>query len=339
MASVLELFDTKKILDYLKDREYPKMMGEELFPERKEDDLEFDILREGSRLPVVASVHSFDTEAEIGSREAEEMAIEACLIKRKMQLKEKEIIKLEHPRTDKELNQLIRRVYSKDIDNLVMSIKARIEVMRMEIVSKGTVTLNENGVHATISYGVPEEQQVSNVDWDAENSDPIGDITAWVSVMDTKPKRALTSTTVLAKILRNANVINALFGKNSTRIATVGELNVYLSSLGLPQIYTYDEKYRKQNADGTYSKLRYLPENAFAMMPDYALGETLFGPTAEEIRLVNDPTTEIKEVGKILAMVYDEGKDPVATWEKAVASAVPTCPYADELFQAEIKLS
>lgn len=339
MSSVLELFDTKKIIDYLKDRQYPAMLGEELFPERKEDDLEFDILREGSKLPVVASVHSFDTEAEIGSREAEEMAIEACLIKRKMQLKEKEIIKLEHPRTEKELKQLVKRVYSRDIDELVMGIKARIEVMRMEIVSKGKVTLNENGLNATISYGVPEDHQVTNVDWDDEDSDPIGDITEWVNKMDTKPSRALTSTTVLAKILRNANVINALFGKNSTRIATVGELNTYLSSLGLPQIYTYDDKYRKQNADGTYSKLRYLPENAFVMMPSYALGETLYGPTAEEIRLVNDPTTEIVEVGKILAMIYDEGKDPVATWEKAVATAVPTCPYADELFQAEIKLN
>ena len=339
MSSVLELFSTKKILDYLKDRQYPAMLGEELFPERKEDDLEFDILREGSKLPVIASVHAFDTEAEIGSREAEEMAIEACLIKRKMQLKEKEIIKLEHPRTEKELKQLVRRVYSRDIDNLVMSVKARIEVMRMEIVSKGTVTLDENGIKATIKYGVPEEQQVTNVDWDKEGSDPIGDITSWVNKMDTKPARVLTSTTVLSKILRNANVINALFGKESTRIATVGELNTYLASLKLPQIYTYDEKYRKQNADGTYKKLRYLPENAFCMLPGYALGETLYGPTAEEIRLTNDPTTEIVETGKILAMIYDEGKDPVATWEKVVASAVPTCPYADELFQAEIKLS
>lgn len=339
MSSVLELFSTKKILDYLKDRQYPAMLGEELFPERKEDDLEFDILREGSKLPVIASVHAFDTEAEIGSREAEEMAIEACLIKRKMQLKEKEIIKLEHPRTEKELKQLVRRVYSRDIDNLVMGIKARIEVMRMEIISKGTVTLDENGIKATIKYGVPEDQQVTNVDWDKEGSNPIGDITSWVNKMDTKPARVLTSTTVLSKILRNANVINALFGKESTRIATVGELNTYLASLKLPQIYTYDEKYRKQKADGTYDKLRYLPENAFCMLPGYALGETLYGPTAEEIRLVNDPTTEIVETGKILAMIYDEGKDPVATWEKAVASAVPTCPYADELFQAEIKLS
>lgn len=339
MSSVAELFETKKILDYLKERQYPAMLGEELFPERKEDDLEFDILKEGSRLPVVASVHAFDTEAEIGTREAEEMAIEACLIKRKMQLKEKEIIKIEHPRTEKELKQVVKRVYERDIDNLVMSVKARIEVMRMEIISKGTVTLNENGIHATIKYGVPETQQVTNVDWSSETSNPINDIIAWVNTMDSKPARALTSTTILSKILTNKNVINALFGKDTTRIPTVADLNAYLSSLQMPQIYTYDEKYRKLNADGkTYQKLRYFPENAFAMLPGYALGETLYGPTAEEIRLVNDPTTEIVEVGKILAMIYDEGKDPVATWEKVVATAVPTCPYADELFQAEINI-
>ena len=157
--------------------------------------------------------------------------------------------------------------------------------------------------------------------------------------MDSKPARALTSTTVLSKILTNKNVINALFGKDTTRIPTVADLNAYLASLQMPKIYTYDEKYRKLNADGkTYQKLRYFPENAFAMLPGYELGETLYGPTAEEIRLVNDPTTEIVEVGKILAMIYDEGKDPVATWEKVVATAVPTCPYADELFQAEINI-
>ena len=117
MSSVAELFSTKKIVNYLKERQYPKMLGEELFPERKEDDLDFEILKEGSRLPVIASVHSFDTEAEIGTREAEEMVMEACLIKRKMQLKEKEIIKINHPRTEKELNYVVKNIYEKDIDS------------------------------------------------------------------------------------------------------------------------------------------------------------------------------------------------------------------------------
>lgn len=81
--SVLELFNQKEVLNYLKDRKYPAMLGEELFPEVKRQSLEFDMLTNGSKTPVIASVHGFDTESEIGQREAEKMAIELALIKRK----------------------------------------------------------------------------------------------------------------------------------------------------------------------------------------------------------------------------------------------------------------
>ena len=74
------------------------------------------------------------------------------------------------------------------------------------------------------------------------------------------------------------------------------------------------------------------------MMPSEALGETIYGPTAEEIRLQRDPSIDIKLVGKILAMMYEEGTDPVSTWEKAVATALPALKCADELFQATINL-
>ena len=104
MPNVLELFNQKEILNYLKDREYPAMLGEELFPEVKKQSLEFDMLAEGSKTPVIASVHGFDTESEIGQREANKKALELALIKRKMQLKEKEIIALENPRNDAEKN-------------------------------------------------------------------------------------------------------------------------------------------------------------------------------------------------------------------------------------------
>ena len=43
-------------------------------------------------------------------------------------------------------------------------------------------------------------------------------------------------------------------------------------------------------------------------------------------------------IGNILAMVYEEGNDPVSTWEKAVATALPALKCADELFQATITL-
>lgn len=67
--------------------------------------------------------------------------------------------------------------------------------------------------------------------------------------------------------------------------------------------------------------------------------KSLYGPTAEEIRLQRDPSIDIRLVGKILALVYEEDKDPVSTWEKAVATALPSFPYSDEVFQASISLT
>ena len=336
--SVLELFNQKEVLNYLKDRKYPAMLGEELFPEVKRQSLEFDMLTNGSKTPVIASVHGFDTESEIGQREAEKMAIELALIKRKMQLKEKEIIALESPRNEAERTYLMRNVYA-DFDALVESIKARVEAMRMELVATGKITLNENNLDAAIDFGVPEENQVTNVDWSAADSNPINDMITWKNQLDSAPGRVLTSTTVLAKILANKNVVNAIFGKDSTRIASVGELNNYLEQLQLPKIYTYDAKYRKLEENGKYTKHRYFPENKFVMIPNETLGETVYGPTAEEIRLQRNPAIDVRTVGKIFACMYEEGLDPVSTWEKAVATALPTLSCAEDIFQAEIKLS
>lgn len=339
MKTVLDLFTLKEILDYLKTREYPAMLGEELFPEVKKQSLEFDMLITGSRTPVIASVHSFDTEAEIGEREAQKLIGELALIKRKMQLTEKEVIALEHPRDAAERKALMKNVYN-DIDMLVMSIRARIELMRMELVATGKITLNENNLTAVVDYGVPDEHKVANVVWDGADVDPIADILAWYNRMETKPKRALTSNTVLMKILRNPNVAAQLYGPNVSRLPSATELNTYLTSLGLPAITTYDEVYRKKKANGRgYDVYRYFPENAFVMMPSTTLGETLYGPTAEETRLSRNSDVTMEMMGKIIAFIYETDKDPVGTWEKAVATALPTLPYVDELFQAQITLA
>jgi hypothetical protein len=338
MPNVLELFSQKEILNYLQNRQYPVLLGASLFPEVKKQSLEFDLIKGAGRTPVIASVHAFDTESEIGSREASKMALELALIKRKMQLTEKEIVALENPRNQAEQNYLMQNVYN-DIDVLVAGVNARIEAMRMEVLAKGTVTLAENGLSASVDYGVPDENKEAlagtDVWTDTTNSDPIGDIQRWANSLPIAPTRALTSNTVLAALLAHPAVKAAMFGTNSGRMVTRGELNAFLQTNGLPPIATYDQKYRKQEANGTYTTHRYFPENAFVMFGDGALGETLFGPTPEEIRLTRDPSIDITKVGNVLAMVYEENVDPVSTWTKAVATALPSFPAADEVFQAQ----
>ncbi|PYI57028.1 major capsid protein [Paenibacillus flagellatus] len=338
MPSVMDLFNHREVLNYLQNRQYPVLLGEALFPEVKRDSLEFDLIKGARRIPVVASVHAFDTEAEIGSREASKQALALALIKRKLPLKEKDIIALENPRSQAEQQYLMSEVYN-DIDVLVAGVRGRVEVMRMEATANGTVTLAENGLSATIDYGVPNNHKevLSGTDlWTDPTSDPITQMQDWYATLGTKPKRVLTSGAVLAALLRHPKVVGALFGNNSARVATRLDLNALLTQLELPTIAIYDDVYRKQKADGSYEQLRYFPQNKFVMMPEGPLGETIYGPTAEEIRLMRDPSIQTQMIGKVLAMVYEEDVDPVSTWTKAVATALPSFPAADEVFQAQV---
>lgn len=337
MPSILELFNQNEILNYQSARQYPALLGETLFPEIKRQSLKFDQIKGAGSLPVSASVHAFDTEAEIGSREASKKALELALIKRKMQLKEEDIIAIESPRNTAEQQYLTQQVYN-DMDVLVQGVRARIEAMRMEVLAKGTVTLSENGLDYVVDYGVPDDQKealAGTALWTSADSDPIGDMLRWADLTPSTVTRALTSNAVISSLLRHPAIIAALYGSGAQRLATRADLNAFLTQQGLPTIAIYDAKYRKQQKNGTYTQHRYLPANSFVMFGDGTLGETIYGPTAEEIRLTRDPSIQVSKIGNILGMVYEENVDPVSTWTKAVATALPSFPAADEVFQAQ----
>ena len=337
MPTIMELFTQNEVLSYVRDREYKPLLGETLFPERKQPSLKLDQLSGGSRIPIAASIHDFDTEAEIGSRIANKQELELSLIKRKLQLKETDIIALENPRTPAEQAYLVCQVYN-DIDSLVAGVRARVEAMRMEVLAAGQVTVKENGLNFTLDYHVPAEHKEAltgtNV-WTNENSDPLADIERWIDALDTKPTRALTSRKIYRALATHPKIIAAIFGKDSGRVVSQADLDAFMETHGYPVIRTYDEKYKVQEADGTYTTKKYFPENKFAMFNDDLLGETLYGPTAEETRLTRDPAVDTSLVGNVLASVYDETRDPVGTWTKAVATALPSFAAADEVFQAQ----
>lgn len=159
MPAILDLFNQKTVLDYVQNRQYPQLLGDTLFPSTKINQLDFEFLRGGSKTPIVASISAFDTEAEIGSREASVQAAELGYIKRKMQLKEKDLIALRNPRTPAEQNYLTSLVYN-DLDVLVQGVYARVEKMRMEALATGKITINENNLNFNVDYHVPEEHQV-----------------------------------------------------------------------------------------------------------------------------------------------------------------------------------
>lgn len=335
-ATILDLFSHKEVLTYLRNREKPTLLGDELFPHRKTTSLELEQITGGGGIPVIASVHAFDTESEIGSRQASKQTLELALVKRKMQLKETDIIALENPRTPEEREYLTGEVYN-DIERLVDGVMARIEKMRMDVLANGVVEINENGLDATVDYQVPDshkEALTGDDQWTNENSKPLEDIDRWIEAMDVTPTRALTSKKVLNALLRHPQVKASVFGSDTGKVLTLAEFDAFMQANGMPVVRTYDAKYREQQKDGTYTTKRYFPENKFVMFDDEILGETVFGPTAEE-RLIRQTNIESSLIGNVLAMVYEGSYDPVGVWEKAVATALPSFAAADEVFQAQ----
>ena len=90
MPRLEEVFNTAELINYYKERTLEPMLGESLFPERKIQDIEFDMILGGGGLPVSASVHALDTATQLASREAIQRGVAAlALIKRQIKITEK----------------------------------------------------------------------------------------------------------------------------------------------------------------------------------------------------------------------------------------------------------
>lgn len=339
MATIEETLNYVELIDYIKTREIKPLALAQLFPERKTEALEVKMLRGANNLPVTASIHAFDTEAEIDQRPNTGYDLaELALIKRKRKLSEKEIIRLEQPRNTVEEQEAIGKIYN-DVDDLYNSVMVRVEAMRGEALSTGKLIIKENGYNSTIDYGVPTGHKKA-LTWGSGNPDILNDLNNAVDkiVDDTgfTPTRALTSKKNLNILLRDEKIRKAVFGVNSDKLLSTRELNTFLNSLGLPEIAIYDSKYRTLNAKGGYTTKRYFPDSAFVLMPEGNMGETLFGLTAEELALRKKQDVDISSIGNVIMEKYST-EDPVATWIKAVATSLVTFPCAEQVFMATIQ--
>lgn len=335
MPNIAELFSQRNVLSYMKVRELPKMLGATLFPHRKIEGLEFDVLRAGSRIPTIASVHGFDTEAEIASRMAGKTAQEVALIKRKIQLKEKDMIALRNPRTQAEQDFLEKQVYN-DAEQMRNSVLARIELMRMEVLTEGKVTINENGIDLVVDYGVPEDHK-KTLDLTNAKTDIIGLFTEWIGLLDVAPTRILTSTKVRNQIMNHASLKDAF--KTAGLLLSPNALNRLFEQFGLPTIAVYDAKFNREGANGKLTKERYFKENKLVFLGDGPQGETVFGTTPREARLVPTVAKAVGTVDNVYTEVYESSIDPVGTFTIAEATSLPSFPEAENVIQVTVTMA
>ncbi|SDB96483.1 major capsid protein [Shouchella lonarensis] len=338
MATVEELLGGSRVQEYVQQRQYPLTLGDALFPPEKTEEFKIKYIMGANHAPVAANVHSYDTEAQVGSRDgAETIEMELALIKRKIQVKEELLSKLAQSNRQPEIDRVISTIYN-DVDHMVQSVLTRVEAMRLELIGTGKIQLSGNGVNGEVDYGIGDHQRAQlkeNEAWNSPDSDPLRQLDDWANSVTertgVRPTRALTSTQVINALRRHPTVSIAMFGSDSGRLVSLTKLNDFLQLQNLPIIATDDRMYRVQKNDGTYENRRFFPSNSFVLLPDGTLGTTFYGVTAEEIEMRNMTGSVFQNFGNIIAQTYSTN-DPVARWTKAVAKALPSFPLADQVF-------
>lgn len=348
MQTISELITEREMLDFSQgfsvQRNY---LGSRLFPDRKTQyiEAEYSRLAENGNLPTVAPVHAFDTEAYIASRVPfERVTTEQLLVKEKINLTER----LRRITRGLDMNMdSVRRYAFDDIARTAEAVVARAEKAKMEALSTGKMTIDENGVKMTVDFGVPSDQLVTS-DWSKADADILGDIDTWQTIALGKgqtPTVAVASKQVLGWIQRNTAVQKAIFGVNGSGILpSLEQFNTLLATLFSGLSLTIDEERYGvvSTTDGAVkvTQGRFFPEGTFVMASvgyDGTVGTGLWGVTPEE--MAQGGAYDERRAQQYVTCVRWDDPDPVATWTKASGLFIPVLPNVYGQIIATVKAS
>ena len=365
MTALYELDELQgpELLGFVRAIEEPNnFLGTNWLPNVTINDLEFEYLLGSTSTPVMATILGWDSEAPLHakSRPGERVSGELPPIKRKARFGEKTLIRFLQPRAGSaDVQTAIDDVLTQTVD-LVRSIQARMEWLRLQALSEDKITYNADGVIFEFDYGITDEFQINLVTqqdgdgnsvaadygpvWtDHANSTPIQDLTTLCDEIEdatgARPVEFVGGTQVLGHLLRSDSVRTMIRGSSAPdAILTVQELQVAFDLYNLPRLTAYNTRVQVENADGSLSEVRPLAANKAFLVPGggpvlpghSSVGATLWGPTAESRELIGTPL--VTQAPGIYAKTYAT-EDPPEEYVKAAAVAFPSMPGADKLGQ------
>lgn len=217
-------------------------------------------------------------------------------------------------------NELVLGGVDKAAMRVANAVVDRLEIARGQAIDTGALTINENGVVQTVTFGRPGGNTVTAATLWSGAAKPIDDLIAWCDVyalgnQGGQPGAIVMSRRVVAALQRNADIRGLVATTGGTPgIVSLDALNAVLAAYGLPPIVIYDRKIR-----GT----AVLPDNKVYLLPSAGandLGATFYGQTLE----AGEPEYGIA-AGDQPGLVVGAWKtrDPIAAWVHANAIAMP----------------
>lgn len=308
-------------------------MGQRLFPQSKTDNLKiaYRQLVEGQNIPAMAPVHAFNTEASIADRPTfQELELRKLFIKEKLDQDESiEYYLRSLGGTEK---GIVEYVFN-DVANLVSRVITRTEVMNMELLSTGRVTVKENNLDFVVDFGFNDSNRITLVGWSDPDHDIMADlkkIVAKAKAMGLNLVRAITSSKVVGYLAANKGIQK--FWENKSDPMTDNVMLSWLQSNFGIEFITNDAVYKKKLRDTeTY---RFFDEDTITFLSTRGtIGRGLFGYTPEELKLRD---TRTSQRNLVTVTMYEE-TDPCITWTKASGIYLPVISNINNMIIAKVK--
>jgi len=313
-------------------------LGTGFFPEASQEGIELNYIKTYKGLSPILAPSNFNAIPILRGRKGfSKLSTEMPFFREGMQVTERDMLDLERieRETDPYLKQVLKNIYD-DTTTLVESAEVVPEVMRMQLLAapNGTpsITISANNVDYTYNYDPDGTYASNNYEtltgtsaWDdATNSTPLDDINdAKQELIDRGfvPRYILMNSSVWKLLMKSEQIKSVLLTTNAagTIFITKDMVKTAIREATDLDVIIYDKTY--QNVSGNAEK--FYPDNQITIVPEGALGQTMFGVTPE--------MRSARQVSDVDVAVYGKGIS-VAT--------KPTYgpPYKFETFASEIVL-
>lgn len=342
MVLVLDLADPQELQGYVRgiqlEEDRNRFTLQQYLPNQMIDEIEYRVTRGNLRDADAATVRAWDTESPMAARQGLERIMgELPPISRKIRLGEEE--RLRRRALERGENKGIVDAIYNDAGQMSRAVLARVEMFRGEALFNGQIVIAENGVSQTVDFGRKVSHTVTaGILWSAiATADPVADMRAWVQTyIDTNgvaPAYGVTSTATLGNLMQNAKIrALATTAAGVPGLVTLDTVFAVFAAFGLPPLIAYDTNVRVAGV-----QQRVTPANKVVLMPPGGepLGATFFGTTAEALELV-EANAISQDLAPGMVSTVHKMDDPVSTWTKVAAIALPVLINPDLTFTATV---
>ncbi|ASO67790.1 major capsid protein [Streptococcus pyogenes] len=332
MALIHEIITSENIKGFYnaKNENVENTLGENAFPPKQQLGLKLSFIKGAAGKPVTLKAAAFDTKVPLRDRMAVELLDEEMpFFKEAMVVKEadrQQLNILSQTKNNELIDTILASIYN-DQATLIAGAKARLEAMRMEVLSKGKIHIQSNGVMKDIDYGLAGDQTTKpSKKWSEVTATPLKDIEGAIEKMAERgfvPEAIIMNSKTFSLIKNAENTLDVVkpMAPNGAAV-TKRDLNTYLEDELQVKVILKDGMFVGDDGESR----KYFPDGFATLVPNGNLGYTVFGTTPEQSDLLGGEATdaEVSIVETGIAITTTKTTDPVNVQTKVSMIALPS---------------